>query len=310
MTAVGGAEIGRRAVEFFSFRYDFVADSLLGAVLVGVLCAIVGTFLVLRGLSLIGDATGHATLPGVCVAFALVGEKVMSALLVGALVAGLLGAWLVGFLSRGPRSRPDAALGIVLSVFFGLGVVLLSFIQNDAGAAQAGLNSFLFGNLAAVSRGQVLALAGATALSFALCGVFYRPLVLSTFDPVFARSVGVPVEWVRYGLLGAMACAVVLSIQAVGVVLVSAMLITPPSAALFLSRRLGWVLALAALLGVVSGAVGSFVSYLFEGMSAGPTMVLAASALFLLALLLGPQGGLLRRTKNERGPQRAAGAEA
>ena len=300
VAAVSGQELGRRALEFFSFRYDFMIDSLAGAALVGVLCAVVGTFLVLRGLSLIGDATGHATLPGVCVAFALVGEKIMSALLLGALVAGLAASWLVGALSRGPRSRPDAALGIVLSVFFGLGVVLLSYIQNDPGASQAGLNSFLFGNLAAVSRGQVLALGGATAACLALCAVFYRPLVLSTFDPTFAQSLGVPVAWVRYGLLGALAGSVVLSIQAVGVVLVSAMLIIPPSAALFLSKRLGVVLVWSAAIGVLSGAIGAFLSYLLEGMSAGPSMVLVAAALFVLAMLLGPRGGLLRSKQGPR----------
>lgn len=283
-----------RAVEFFGFEYEFAVNALLSSMLVGALCAVVGAFLVLRGMSLLGDATGHATLPGVCAAFLVVGAKDIGPMLVGALVAGFLAALLVGFLSRGRRSRPDAAIGVVLSVFFGVGIVMLSYIQNSPTAAQSGLQSFLFGNAAGVSREQLWVLAAVAAVLIVGVALAYRALTITVFDPTFARSIGVPTGLVHYGLLAALALAVVVSIQAVGVVLVSAMLIIPPSAALFLSARLPRVLVISGIIGLLSGAIGAFGSYVWEGVATGPAMVIVAGALFAVALVFGPRG-LLRR---------------
>lgn len=282
-----------RALEFLTFQYAFAFDALAASVLIGALCALVGTFLVLRGLSLIGDATGHATLPGVCAAFLLVGAKSMGALLAGALVSGALGALLVGVLSRGPRSRPDAAIGIVLSVFFGVGIVMLSYIQSSPTGAQAGLGSFLFGNAAGVTREQLYWILAVSLALTSLILVFYRPLMLTVFDEGFARSLGIPTHLLQMALLGALAICVVISIQAVGVILVAAMLIIPPSTALFLSKRLPRVLVLSGTVGAISGALGAFVSFLAEGVATGPAMVLVASFFFGLALVFGPRGGLL-----------------
>lgn len=279
-----------RAVEFFGFQYEFAVNALLSSMLVGTVCGVVGAFLVLRGLSLLGDATGHATLPGVCVAFLLVGAKDIDALLLGALGAGFLAAILVGVLARGRRSRPDAAIGVVLSVFFGLGIVMLSYIQNSPTAAQSGLQSFLFGNAAGVTRGQLWMLAGISAVLLTGVVVFYRALMVTIFDATFARSIGVSTSVVEYGLLAALSVAVVVSIQAVGVVLVAAMLIIPASAALFMSARLPGVLVWAGLFGAVSGALGAFGSYIWEGVATGPAMVLVAGAIFGLALVAGPRG--------------------
>ncbi len=283
-----------RAVEFFGFEYEFAVNALVSSMLVGALCAVVGAFLVLRGMSLLGDATGHATLPGVCAAFLVVGAKDIGPMLAGALAAGFLAALLVGFLSRGRRSRPDAAIGVVLSVFFGIGIVMLSYIQNSPTAAQSGLQSFLFGNAAGVSREQLWVLAGVSAVLIVGVALAYRALTITVFDPTFARSIGVPTGLVHYGLLAALALAVVVSIQAVGVVLVSAMLIIPPSAALFVSARLPRVLIISGFIGLLSGAIGAFGSYVWEGVATGPAMVIVAGALFVIALVFGPRG-LLRR---------------
>ncbi|MBA2663027.1 MAG: metal ABC transporter permease [Bradymonadaceae bacterium] len=293
IVAIDTSIYAQRAAEFFSFRYAFALEALGASILVGAICALVGTFLVLRGMSLIGDATGHATLPGVCVAFLLVGAKSMGALLAGALVSALAAALLIGVISRGPRTRPDAAIGIVLSVFFGFGIVLLSYIQNSPTGAQSGLGGFLFGNAAGISRDQLIALLATSLGLGALVGVFYRPLKLTVFDEGFARSIGIPTSLVQMALLSALAVCVVISIQAVGVVLVAAMLIIPPSAALFLSKRLGHVLLFAMLVGAVSGALGAFLSYMAEGVATGPAMVLVAAALFLGALFFGPRGGVV-----------------
>ncbi len=304
ISLVGAAGYVDRFLEFFTFRYEFTAWALAASVIVGTLCGVVGTFLVLRGLSLIGDATGHATLPGVCIGFLVAGgSKASGALLVGALVSGFLATALVGVLSRGRRARTDASIGVVLSVFFGMGIVLLSYIQTSPTGAQAGLNKFLYGNAAGVSSSDVAVLGVMAAAVLALVGIFWRPLVLSIFDEVFARSVGIDVRWTYYGLLAALAVAVVVSIQAVGVVLVSAMLIIPPSAALFLSKRIGVVVLLSAILGAASGSVGAVLSYVFEGVSTGPAMVLVAGCFFTVALVFGPRGGLVRTS-----PRRKASA--
>lgn len=279
-----------RAVEFFSFQYDFTINALIASMLVGALCAVVGSFLVLRGMSLLGDAAGHATLPGVCAAFVVVGAKEMGALLIGALVSAFIAALLVGVISNKPRTRPDAAIGVILSVFFGIGILMLSYIQNSPTAAQAGLDSFLFGNAAAVSREQLYGLGVVSVVLIAAVAIFFRYLAVATFDPVFARSIGVPTRAVHYGLLGALSIAVVFSVQAVGVVLVAAMLIIPPSTALFLTKKLSRVLFIGAVLGVVSGGMGAFASYLWAGVATGPAMVLCAGFFFSVALVFGPRG--------------------
>lgn len=287
------AEYQSRAFEFFSFKYQFVTLALIASIVVGALCGLVGTFLVLRRLSLLGDAAGHSTLPGLAIAFLVVGSLSTGALMVGALISSFLSALAVGLFSSGPRSRPDAAIGIVLSVFFGVGIVLLSYIQRVATTSYAGLDSMLLGNVAGITTGQLVALMVTAVVLAGATLLFYRPLSLATFDPGFARSIGVPVRLVHYALLGALACSVVVSVQAVGVVLVSAMLIIPGSSALFWARRLPIVLGVSVTFGAISGMLGALISYVFEGVSTGPAMVLVASTFFILSLLLGPRQGVL-----------------
>lgn len=282
-----------RAREFFTFQYDFVAYALGASVLVGLVCALVGTFLVLRGLSLMGDAVGHATLPGVAGAFLLTGRQHPVALLFGALISAVLAALVVSVLSRGPRVRSDAAIGIVLSVFFGVGILFLAAIQGSATGAQAGLTNFLFGNAAAIVASQVWVLAGIACVLSAVVGLFYRPLAMMSFDESYARSVGINTSALEVGLLAALAIAVVISIQAVGVILVAAMLIIPPSASRFLARSLPGVIVFAMSIGALSGALGSMISYIYEGVATGPAMVLVAAAIFLFALFFGPQEGIV-----------------
>ncbi len=285
----------QRGREFFLFQYDFVAYALGASVLVGLVCGLVGTFLVLRGFSLLGDAAGHATLPGVAGAFLVVGHQNPVALLVGALLGGGAGALTVGAISRGPRVRADAAIGIVLSVFFGLGIVMMAYIQAMETGRQAGLEDFLFGNAAAITASQFWMLA---AIGGALClvvVVYFRPLALMVFDEEYARTVGIRTGRLEMLLLGALSVAVVVSIQAVGVILVAAMLIIPPSAARYLSQTFKGVVLWSMALGAVSGALGALISYVFEGVATGPAMVLVATLWFGLALGFGPHKGLWRR---------------
>lgn len=300
MLATAHVDYSVRAQEFFFFKYDFVRDALFASSLVGATCAVVGCFLILRGLSLLGDAAGHSTLPGLCFAFLMSGSMSPGVLFVGALGSSFLSAMIVGVIARAPRTRPDAAIGIVLSVFFGVGIVLLSYIQTHASGHYAGLESMLLGNVAGITSEQIVTLSFVSVLLLGGVWVFYRPLMLSTFDAEFACALGVPVRVIHYGLLGALSLSVVVSIQAVGVVLVSAMLIIPPSAAFFIAPRMRAVLAWSGLLGALSGACGAFVSYMFEGISTGPAMVLVAALFFCLAILFGPHKGVVARAVRKR----------
>lgn len=297
-----------RAVEFFTFRYDFLKTTVAGALMVGVTCGLLGTFLVLRRMSLMGDALGHAALPGVGLAFLLVGTKALAPMVLGATATAMAAALAVGFITRNARTYPDAALGMVLAAFFGLGVVLLSYIQNSPNAAKSGLSDFLFGNAAAIRPDELWLLGGLLVVTLGAVLVLYRPLQLTTFDPGMAASMGLPVRAIHYGLLGLVALTIVASIQSVGVVLVAAMLITPASTAYLLTDRLPVMLALSAGIGAASGLLGALMSYLFDGFSSGPSMVLVASTFFALAFLLAPGQGQLARWLRRRRKLAAAAA--
>ena len=283
-----------RALDFFTFRYEFMIYALGASVMVGLVCGLVGTFLVLRGYSLVGDAIGHATLPGLAIAFLVIGYQHPVGLLVGALGSALLAAFTVGVFSSGPRVRPDAAIGIVLSLYFGVGIVLMAYIQANATGAQAGLTQFLFGNAAAITKEEFFGLSIVGVLLAVLVLLFKRPLTLLVFDPLFARSIGIPVSRFEMGLLALLSVTVVISVQAVGAILVAAMLIIPPSTARLLAPSIGGVMALAAFFGALSGTLGAMLSYVFEGVATGPAMVLVATVFFLLALFFGPRKGILK----------------
>ena len=271
-----------RASQFFD--YGFALDGLLAGTLVGAMCGVVGVFMALRRLALIGDATGHAALPGVCAAFLITGSKSIPVLLVGALISGVIANAAIAWLETRPRTRSDASIGVVLSFAFGIGVVLLGIAQASPTGAQSGLNSFLFGSVAAVSRPQLFSLFVATVLAIASIAALRRPLTLAVFDPTFAGSVGINVGRYQLVLLVALALAVVVSVNTVGVVLVSAMLIIPPSTALLLTRRVQSALVLSGALGALAGACGAFASFLYAGLSSGPAMVLVAATFFAIAL--------------------------
>jgi manganese transport system permease protein len=274
----------QRTIEFVTLEHEFAVMPLVGCLLIGLICGVVGVFLVLRGFSLLGDAVGHATLPGVCVGFLLAGEKSMPFLLGGATASGVLAAFLIGVFSRGTRTRSDAALATVLSVFFGMGIVLLSFIQRSPAGGQAGLNHFLFGNAAGIVAEDLVAIGVVTLVALGAAIVFLRPLLLTIFDREFALSLGVRVRSVDFALVILLSVVIVVSIQAVGVVLVAAMLVIPSSAALLICRRLVSALAVAGAVGLGAGLVGAYTSFVLEGFSTGPSMVLAGAVFFFCAL--------------------------
>lgn len=273
---------------------------LIGASLLGALGGALGCFALLRRQSMLGDALAHAALPGVCLAFLLTGQKSTLPLFVGALAAGIAGALVILGIVRMTRVKEDAAIGIVLSVFFGLGIVLLTRIQKLPHGNQSGLDKFLFGQAATLVEDDLRLMAGLGALVLALLYLFFKELKLLTFDRAFGATLGLPMRGLEVLLTLLLVVVVVVGLQTVGVVLMVATLITPAAAARQWTDRLGVMLLLAGGLGAVSGAVGAVASSTLERLPTGPVIVLASSAVLVVSLLLAPRRGLLWAALHER----------
>ncbi|HLJ10771.1 MAG TPA: metal ABC transporter permease, partial [Planctomycetaceae bacterium] len=264
-------------LRFWSFRDPAVATATAGILLLAISSATLGCFIVLRRLSLLGDSLGHAVLPGVCLGFLVTWTKDPWWILSGALISALLASWLIGFINRRSRLKSDVAMGLVLSGFFGAGTVLLTRIQQLPAGNQTGLNQFLFGQASAISA-QDLWFMGVLSLAIvALVAATFKELVLTSFDEGFAVAIGLPVKRLHYLLMGLTALAVVISIQAVGLVLVSAMLITPAAAALLCTDRMRYMILLAVGFAVVAGVSGLSLSFMDRTLTTGPFVVLALS---------------------------------
>jgi ABC-type Mn2+/Zn2+ transport system permease subunit/Mn-dependent DtxR family transcriptional regulator len=288
-------DFGAQATRFFSLQDPSVRSALAGSMLLGLCCGLMGAFLVVRKLALMGDALSHAVLPGVALGFLWGMTKNPVAIFAGAVGVGLLGAVVVQWIRGTTKHREDAALGFVLSSFFGVGIVLFTMIQNLPGGAKSGLDGFMFGQAASLGPEDVWLLAGVTVLALGAVGLFYKEYVLTSFDEGFARSLGWPVKLYHYSLMLLLAFAIVSALQAVGVVLVSAMLVIPAAAAFLLTDRMGAMLAWSAGFGLLAGAAGVFFSFTGRSLPTGPFMVLAAAALFVLALLFAPRHGIAGR---------------
>lgn len=279
---------------------------LMGTTLLGIAAAVLGCFAFLRGRSLMGDALAHAALPGVCLAFMFaewakargwfdLGSKDLWLLLVGASATGLLAAWCISVIGRHSRIKEDAAQAIVLSVFFGGGIVLLTKILHSKSGNQGGLEKFLFGQAASMIDTDVRTMAIVAAVLCLLAAALYKELKLLCFDADFGRGLGLPMTFLDGLLLTMIVAAVVIGLQAVGVVLISAMLIIPPAAARFWSEKLHVMVPLAAVMGGFSGALGTFASNLAPRLPTGPMIVLAATFIFIVSVLFAPQRGALAR---------------
>lgn len=277
-----------------SFLTDYTLQNvMMGAALIGIISGVLGCFAVLRRQSLLGDTLSHAALPGVCLGFLWAGSRSMESLMAGALLSGAVATVVMLTLTQRTRLKMDAALAVTLSLGFALGVVLLTFIQNRGGAAQAGLDSFLFGQAAATVRGDLYPMAFIVFIGLSLVVVFWKPLKLMTFDPEYAAVSGLPVRLLELFLTGMIALAVVVGLQMVGVILMTAMVIAPGAAARQWSGSLLGMLLLAAFFGAMAGVTGGVISALAPGLSTGPVVVLVASAIALFSLLFAPQRGLI-----------------
>ncbi len=277
--------------------FDFLFDSstrtvALGAGALGVVSGALGSFAVLRKQSLLGDAVSHAALPGIALAFLLTRSKAPLVLLLGAAAAGWLAVLLANSVVRTTRVKEDSALGLAMSSFFGFGMVLISFIAKLPDARQAGLNSFLFGQASSLMMDDVLTTAALGGAVLAVLLLFWKEFKLLAFDPDFASCLGFRVRALDILLTTLLVLAIVLGLQMVGVVLMSAMVVAPAAAARQWTDRLGGMVALAALFGAAAGVGGALLSSAAE-IPPGPTIVLAVSALVLGSLLLAPNRGLV-----------------
>lgn len=268
------------------FTFGFMQRGLAAGVLAGIACAVLSAFVVWRRMAFVGDAMAHTILPGVVIAF-LRGAN----LFVGALIAAIITALGIGWFSRDREVREDTAIGVMFSGFFALGILLLSRVSS-----YRDLTHILFGDILGVSAADLWIIGGVTVLVMAAVALFYKELLLTSFDPGHAVAIGLSPELVRYGLLILLALTVVAAIQAVGVVMVIALLVTPAAAASLLVRQLPRIMALGALFAVVSALVGLYASY-YGNVASGAAIVLTLTGIFLLAFLFAPGRGLLWRTR-------------
>ncbi|MEM7505662.1 MAG: iron chelate uptake ABC transporter family permease subunit [Pseudomonadota bacterium] len=265
----------------------------IGAAILGAVSGALGCFALLRRQSLLGDTLSHAALPGICLGFLIAGSRSLGPILVGALISGALAGLAVIFLIRMTRLKTDAALGIALSLFFAGGIVLLTLIQRQAGAAQAGLESFLFGQAAAILPRDLWVMGAIAAVALGAVALCWKEFKLASFDPVFAQTLGLPVAVLEAALTVLVALAVVIGLQMVGVVLMAAMVIAPAAAARQWVGRLGHMVLLAALFGILAGVGGAGISALQPGLATGPLIVLIAAGLVAVSILFAPGRGVL-----------------
>jgi ABC-type Mn2+/Zn2+ transport system permease subunit len=268
--------------------YEFMQRGLLASLMVGILCAVVGCYVVLRSMAFLGDAMAHAILPGVAIAYLLKGD-----LLIGALVAAIVVALAIGFFSRQGTIKEDTAIGILFAAALALGVALISTIKTYA----LDLTHVLFGNVLGVSISDLWLTAILGLIVLATIALLYKEFLVISFDPVLAATLRLPAERLRMLMLILLALTIVISLQTVGVGLAAAMLITPAATAYLLTRRLSTMMAISATIGAFSSVAGLYLSF-YVNVASGAAVVLVATALFLVAFLFAPGCGVLRRRWN------------
>ena len=267
----------------------------LGTAVLGGVTGMLGSFAVLRKQSLLGDAISHAALPGIALAFLITGSKDTNVLLIGALISGLIGTfWIRGITSK-THLKSDTALGLILSVFFGFGMLLLTFIQKQPNANQAGLDKYLFGQAATLVESDVWLMSIVTGLCLLVLLLFWKEFKILLFDKDYAQTLGFNTKFIDVLITSFIVLAIVLGLQTVGVVLMSAMLLAPAAAARQWTNSLGVMVFLAAVLGASAGVFGTAISSTQNNLSTGPVIVLVASVFVLFSFIFSPKRGLLFR---------------
>lgn len=276
----------------------------LGAMVLGIVAGALGSFAVLRRQSLVGDAMSHAALPGIAFAYLITGSRDSLTLLLGAALAGWLATLAMIGIVRSSRVSFDSSLGLVLSVFFGFGLMLLTYIQRQPDASQAGLDTFLFGQAATLIEDDVRTMAMLGGIALLVMLLLWKEFKVLSFDSDFAATIGFPVRVLDVLLTTLIVVAIVVGLQAVGVVLMSAMIVAPAAAARQWTNRLGTMVILSACFGALAGVIGATISSTASRLPTGPTIVVSVSVIVLVSLLIAPGRGLLwnwldRRRKRE-----------
>ena len=265
----------------------------LGTAILGAICGMLGSFAVLRKQSLLGDAISHAALPGIAIAFLITGTKDTNVLLIGALVSGLIGTfWIRGMVTK-THLKSDTALGLVLSLFFGFGMLLLTYIQKQPNANQAGLDKYLFGQAATLVESDVWLMAIVTAVCLVIMLLFWKEFKILLFDADYTKTLGFNTRFIDILITFFIVLAIVLGLQTVGVVLMSAMLLAPAAAARQWTNRLSVMVMLAAVFGAFSGVFGTAISASQNNLSTGPVIVLVAGVFVLFSFIFSPGRGIL-----------------
>ena len=267
-------------------QYNFLQAALITSILVGVMSGVIGSFIILRGLSLMGDAISHAVLPGVAVAYML-GIN----LLLGASIFGILAAKLIGYVASHSKLKNDTAIGIVFSAFYALGFVLISLAESSSN-----LHHILFGNVLAVSDRDLITTTCVLIAVILFIVIFYKELLITSFDETFARTYGLRTQMVHYALMLMLTLVTVSSLQTVGIILVVAMLITPAATAFLWTNKLHWMLVDSAIFGALASLIGLFLSYTLNW-SSGPAIVLVAAFIFGVSFIFSPKQGLVFKLK-------------
>ncbi|MCB8075021.1 metal ABC transporter permease [Staphylococcus aureus] len=255
------------------FTYQFLNRALITSIIVGIVCGTVGSLIVLRGLSLMGDAMSHAVLPGVALSF-LFGIPMF----IGALITGMIASIFIGYITSSSKTKPDAAIGISFTAFLASGIIIISLINTTTD-----LYHILFGNLLAITNSAFLTTIVIGSIVLILIIIFYRPLMISTFDPTFSRMSGLNTMLLHYFVMLLLSLVTVASIQTVGIILVVALLITPASTAFLISKKLYSMMIIASLISVISSIVGLYYSYIYN-IPSGATIVLCTFVIYIITL--------------------------
>ncbi|KOY83356.1 metal ABC transporter permease [Lysinibacillus macroides] len=263
---------------------------LSGTMLLGIAAGITGTFSFLQKQSLVGDAAAHAALPGIALAFLLTGQKELPILMLGAGITSALSVYCIQWIVSFSKLKADAAIGLVLTVFFGVGIVFLTVVNRSPLGNQSGLNSFIFGKAATMTKADLLWLFMSAIIIIVVSLLFYKEWKLLIFDPVYAKGIGLPIEMLKATLTVLIVMTIVTGIQAVGVILMSALLIIPTASARLWTNKLSSMLILSAAIGGIAGIAGTFISAIRTGLSTGPIIVLVAAGIFFISYFISPTG--------------------
>jgi len=266
---------------------------LLSTLILGMAAGMIGCLAYWKRQSLMSDALSHAALPGVVIAFALYGSKNLPLMILGAAISALAGAFFIGWIRSSSRIKEDTAMGMVLSVFFGLGIMLLTIVNRSAGGNQSGLDGFIFGQAASMVRSDVYTMLALGIIVMLVVFIAFKEWKLYLFDPDFAKGLGLSGRWMNAVYTFVLVLVIVIGIQAVGVILMAALLIIPSVSARYWTNSFKWMIVLSAVLGGGAGVIGTMLSAAGKGWPTGPFIVAASSAMFAVSLLFGAEKGLV-----------------